>query len=178
MPTEIETLHGFLDAQRRGVLAAVEGLPDDSLRRPVLPSGWTCLGMLQHLTVNERYWLRWAVGGEQIPGTELVDGQCRVALDGMPDQDNDWLVAPEMNAETVLGRYREEAALANLAIADVPVDSPPRQVDPPWVNWFGTGGPTTVRWILLHMIEETAQHLGHLDVVRELLEDEATSAGR
>lgn len=112
MDTEIGTLLAFLSKQRRGVLEIVDGLSDESLRRPVLPSGWTCLGMFQHLTVNERYWLRWAVGGEQIPGTTVVDGRCQVILNDMADVDNDWLVAPELSAAMVLGRYRDEITSA------------------------------------------------------------------
>ncbi len=174
MTTEVEALVDFLDRQRRRVLDIVDGLSDDALRRPVLPSGWNCVGMFQHLTVNERYWLRWAVGGEQIAGTAIVDGQCQVVLDDMADVDNDWLVAPHLTPETIIGRYRDETEMANLAIAGVPLDGPPRQVDPPWGDWFSS--PIDVRWILLHMIEETAQHAGHLDVVREVLDDQTASS--
>lgn len=175
MDPEIGALLSFLTKQRRGVLEIVGGLSEESLRRPVLPSGWTCLGMFQHLTVNERYWLRWAVGGEQIPGTAIVDGQCQVILDDMADIDNDWLVAPQLSAATVLQRYREETASADRALIDVSLDDPPRNVDPPWEVWYGSGGPVTARWIILHMIEETAQHAGHLDVVRELLDHRPAS---
>jgi Protein of unknown function (DUF664) len=160
----------FLDMQRTGVLKILDGLSDEALRIPVLPSSWTCLGMLQHLTLNERYWFRWAAGGEEIPGTEVVDGRCQVVLEDMPDPDDEWLVAAKLSADTMRTRYRDEVAKANAAIADADLDDPPRHHDE-WWGMFGDGA-VNVRWIILHMIEETAQHAGHLDVVRELLEDQ------
>jgi hypothetical protein len=175
MASERESLTQFLDLQRRGVLRIVEGLPEDSLRRPMVPSGWNCLGMVQHLTLNERYWFRWAMGGEEIPGTEVVDGHCRVVLEDMVDPDDEWLVAPQVRADTVLSRYRDEFAKADLAIAKVGLDAPPRQADD-WWSVFGEG-VITLRWVMLHMIEETAQHAGHLDIVRELLEDQTDAVG-
>jgi len=148
-----------LNDQRNGVLAVVEGLADDALRRPVLPSGWHCLGLFQHLTINERYWMRWAVGGEQIP----------MHYDDMVD--NDWVVAPGLDAETVFGRYRADVEAANEVISSIPFSDAPRNVDPNWDVWFRRTGPVdSVRWIVLHMIEETARHAGHLDAVRELLD--------
>lgn len=176
MATELATLLRFLDQQRRAALTTVERLAEDDLRRPVLPSGWTCLGMLQHLTVNERYWLRWAAAGEQIPGTSVEDGRCQVVLDDMADVDNDWVVAPHLSAEIVIGRYRDEVERSNAALASTTPDSPPGQRDPAWNTWYTDGGPTEVRWIALHMIEETARHAGHLDVVRELLDSRTAPA--
>jgi uncharacterized damage-inducible protein DinB len=56
---EREALLTWLRAQREHVLQAVDGLPDEALRRPVLPPGWTCLGLVQHLTLDvERFWVR------------------------------------------------------------------------------------------------------------------------
>ena len=169
MASEREALVGCLEMQRTGVLRIVEGMSDDALRSAVLPSGWTCLGMVQHLTVNERYWFRWGVAGEEIVGTEVVDGRCRVVLDDMPDPSDEWIVAPHLNPRTVLARYREEVAAANGAIAKAALDAPPRNSDDWWAD-FGEG-TVNLRWIILHMIEETAQHAGHLDIVRELIED-------
>jgi hypothetical protein len=69
-------------------------------------------------------------------------------------------VAPELTAATVLDRYRDETASADRILVDVALDDPPRNVDPQWNLWYGSGGPDTARWIILHMIEETAQHAG------------------
>jgi hypothetical protein len=170
MASERDTLVSFLEMQRTGVLKILDGLSEEALRFPMLPSAWTCLGLLQHLTLNERYWFRWAVGGQEIPGTEVVDGSCQVVLDDMPDPDNEWLVSPRLSADTVKTRYRDETSEANAAIAGAGLDDPPRNQDG-WWAMFGDG-TVDVRWIILHMIEETAQHAGHLDIVRELLDDQ------
>ena len=106
------------------------------------------------------------MGGELPAGTEVVDGHCRVVLEDMPDPDNEWLVADRLSAETVLGRYRSEIELANAAIAQARIDAPPAQTDDWWGGVLGEG-TVDVRWILLHMIEETARHLGHIDILRE-----------
>ena len=65
MDPEAELLRDFLDQQRNHVLGILEGLDDEQLRRPVLPSGWNCLGMIKHLALaDEHYWFRSVVGGE------------------------------------------------------------------------------------------------------------------
>jgi Protein of unknown function (DUF664) len=170
MASEREALLGCLDMQRTGVLRILDGLSEEALNSPVLPSAWTCLGMLQHLTLNERYWFRWAVGGQDLPGTEVVDGRCHIVLEDMPDPANEWLVAPQLSADTVRTRYRNEIDHANAAIVEAGMDDLPRHYDGWWVM-FGEN-TVNVRWIILHMIEETAQHAGHLDIVRELVENQ------
>ena len=63
MEPEAELLRDFLDQQRNHVLGILEGLTDEQLRRPVLPSGWNCLGMVRHLALaDEHYWFRCVVG--------------------------------------------------------------------------------------------------------------------
>ena len=62
---EVEALLACLDSQREHVLGILDGLDEASLRRPVLPSGWSCLGLVQHLAVDvERFWFRGVVAGE------------------------------------------------------------------------------------------------------------------
>jgi hypothetical protein len=85
----------------------------------------------------------------------------------MPD-DNEWLVPAALSAQTVLARYRQEVEHANAAITQAGLDASPRNSDDWWAA-FGEG-TVNVRWLILHMIEETAQHAGHLDIVRELID--------
>ena len=141
-----------LNAQRAHVLGILEGLSDEQLRTPVLPSGWTCLGMLKHLALSdEHYWFRCIVGGEP--------------LDFFPEGERaDWLVDPSESAESVLARYRDEIERANVIIEATPLDAPPAQRD----DWWGEWDVPDLRFILLHVIAETVCHAGHLDVVREL----------
>ncbi len=71
---ESTTLRASLNAQRDHVLGILEGLDEDALRRPVLPSRWTCLGLVRHLALDvERFWFRGVVAGEQ---TVIASAPC------------------------------------------------------------------------------------------------------
>jgi len=150
---ETKTLLNFLNGQRRHVLGILDGLTDEALRRPVLPSGWTCLGMVRHLALDvERFWFRAVIAGQQV---ELESG------------DGAWQVSDDTPAEAVLGLYRQEIELANAIIAATPPDA-----DATWwpVEIFGDQPAQEMREIALHVIAETACHAGHLDAVRELID--------
>lgn len=176
MSAEHQDLLDALATVRRAVVRAVRGLDEEQARRVVLPSGWYPLGLVQHLTMNERYWLRWAVGGETIPGTSFVDGRLQVVLEDK-DDDDEWAVPPHLDGATVLARYEAEAALADRAVAACDLDGPPRQFDPVWREWYGEGASAlTARQFVLHLIGETGQHAGHAQVVRELLDADAREA--
>lgn len=155
MATEMDDLIGALNAQRRHVLTAIGGLTDEQLRRPVLPSGWSCLGMLKHLALgDEYYWFRSIIGGETI-------------LE-FPEPDGDWLIGEHDTADDIIAQYRQEISAADAVLATVEPGDSPRQRDPLWDEW-GIDFPT-VRYIVLHMVTETACHAGHLDATRELLD--------
>ena len=145
-----------LASQRRHVLGILEGLTDEQLRRPVLPSGWSCLGMIKHLALSdEHYWFRCVMGGEP--------------LDYFPEGANaDWQVPPEESAESVFALYREEIERADAVLASTGLDDPPRQPGPTWTEW-GMEFPD-LHTVLLHVVVETAVHAGHLDAVRELID--------
>src|ERR1700760_1858148 len=65
MDHETELLQRFLDEQRHHVLGILEGLTEEQLTRPLLPSGWHCLGLVKHLALaDEHYWFRCVVAGE------------------------------------------------------------------------------------------------------------------
>lgn len=73
-----------LDGQRHHVLTQLEGLSEEQLHRPVLPSGWSCLGLVRHLTLSdERYWFGVVVAGEPLDfWPEGENGDVRELLDG------------------------------------------------------------------------------------------------
>lgn len=145
-----------LNGQRRHVLEQLEGLTDDQLRRPVLPSGWSCLGLVRHLTLSdERYWFEAVMAGG--------------GLDFWPEGPNgDWLVAPDEPAEQVLDAYRAAIANTDTIIASFALDDPPLRPEPWWAE-HGLSFPD-LRTIIVHHLVETATHAGHLDAVRELLD--------
>ena len=154
---EVAALLAALDAQRAHVLAAVDGLDDEQLRRPVLPSGWTCLGLVRHLTLDdERFWFRAVVAGERAVIDELAPGS--------PEA---WDVPEGTSTREVLDAYRHEVGLANAIVTATPADAAPAW----WPEGqFGDFRLETVREVLLHVITETACHAGHLDAVREMLD--------
>lgn len=150
---ELDALLAQLRAQRAHVLGALDGLSEEDLRRPVLPSGWSCLGLVQHLAVDvERFWFRAVVAGESV---ELLTG-----ADG-------WTVGAEVPAAEVLDLYREECRLADAVLAATPLDA-----EPAWwpEDLAQVMAPRVLRRTVLHVIVETATHAGHLDAVRELLD--------
>jgi Protein of unknown function (DUF664) len=131
MSDETRVLLQFLDTERDHVLGILEGLSEEQLRRPVLPSGWNCLGLVKHLALaDEHYWFRSVVGGE--------------SFDFFPQGLNaEWQVDPGESAEDVFSLYRNEIKRANAIITTTPLDMAPRQPDPHWGELGGAGSPTS-----------------------------------
>ncbi|MFF3696973.1 DinB family protein [Streptomyces sp. NPDC002221] len=153
---EIRALLKALDAQRRHVLGILDGLDAQALRRPVLPSGWQCLGLVQHLTLDvERFWFRAVVAGDED------------VIRSLPSGDEAWIVPPLVPAADVLDAYRREAEIAN----DISAAGAPETALAWWPrDLFGEPHLHTLRDVLLHVITETACHAGHLDAARELID--------
>jgi uncharacterized damage-inducible protein DinB len=153
---ERETLEAFLDYYRETVLWKVSGMSDQDLRKVIVPSGWSPLGMVKHLAYVERNWFRVRLGGEEglpVPWTD-------------EDPDADFRVEPEEATEDILAFYQNACGRSRSIAASISLDDLA-------VNWPADRPPEkrpTLRWILVHMIEETARHAGHLDVVRELID--------
>lgn len=156
MTDERSRLLRSLQTQRRHIFAQLDGLDDQQLRASTLPSGWSCLGLLRHLTLSdERYWFESVVGGGPI--------------DYWPEGDNaDWVVGADESAEAVLEAYREAAAASDALIEATALDTPPASPEQ-WWEQAGMSFPDP-RSVLLHVITETATHAGQLDAHRELLD--------
>ncbi|MEV1020295.1 DUF664 domain-containing protein [Streptomyces sp. NPDC050264] len=154
---EIRALLAALHGQRRHILGILEGLDADALHRPALPSGWNCLGLVQHLALDvERFWFQAVFRGDR----DVIG-----SLAGIEDA---WQVAPGTSPDAVLARYRAETELADAVVtaaatADAPLAWWPRDL-------FGEPHLHTLRDLLLHVVTETACHAGHLDAARELLD--------
>jgi uncharacterized damage-inducible protein DinB len=154
-----QTLLHFLDAQRASVIAIVEGLGDDDLRKPVVPSGWTPLGLIEHLAGAEYYWFQIiaAGGGSDRPAPEEADESAR---------EDDAPFTTSYSKQEVFGLYRDQCEKANALLASTPLSAAPRgPVHPSLI-----GEIFDLRGVVLHMIEETARHAGHLDIARELID--------
>ncbi|MFF7455408.1 DinB family protein [Kitasatospora sp. NPDC008115] len=146
---EHTTLLAFLDYLRDCVIAKTEGLSDEDARRPGVDSGTSLLWLVRHLTAVELNWFLWAYRG-----------------DGVERWDDD---APSAGDETVAGAvagYRAAVARANEVIAGAA-----EVLDRPGVRSLRPNAEApSMRWLLVHMIEETARHAGHADILRERLD--------
>lgn len=153
---ETDLLLHHLRGQRRHVLSQLDGLDGEQLRRPVLPSGWSPLGLVRHLTLSdERYWFEVVVAGG--------------SLDYWPGgNDADWRVDADEDASTVLEAYRTAARASDAIIGARSLDDAPASPE----SWWAEAGMSfpDVRSVLLHVIVETSVHAGHLDAVRELID--------
>ncbi|MFI6873130.1 DinB family protein [Streptomyces sp. NPDC050400] len=175
---EAAALHHFLRAQRSGALAILEGLTEDQLRTPVLPSGWTPIGLVEHLGHAERHWFQEVARGTAppLPWPAEDSNPANPANPGNPaDPENpaNPLSSEHPTAE-VIAFYRSQCELSDAVLASTPLDARPLGHHDGDLD----DDVTDLRWIVLHMIEETARHLGHLDAARELLDGRTGLAPR
>lgn len=148
-----DLLLDYLAAQRRHVLGIVDGLTEEQLRAAVLPSGWSCMGMLSHLASDiEDFWFTAVVGGEAFD------------VHAAP---NAWHVPDDIPAVRMVDRYRAAIARSDAVIAGTPVGARPAW----WPeDLFGGWRMDDLGEVMLHVIAETACHAGHLDAIREILD--------
>lgn len=144
---ELSTALSFLQFARHCILKKVDGLDDEQLRRPMVASGTSLLGLVRHLTDGETYWFGHHVGGDEALG----------------DVDFAMEVPADRPAVDVIAAYREAAAASDVILTEVgDLDAPVRvPVD---------GQSLSVRWVVAHMTSEIARHAGHADILREQLD--------
>ena len=159
---EAEALTFFLAAQRSSVLAIIDGLDDGQLNRSIVPSGWTLAGMIEHLGDAERAWFEYVVAGESTDDDDLPDG------DAADDAAEVAGFRPRHTAAGAVSYYRARIARSDEILAATRLDA--RPAARPMVDIGIADDVITVRDVVLHMIEETARHAGHLDVARELID--------
>ena len=149
-------LVGWLDMQRALVPWKCEGLSDADAQRPVLPTSpmMTMAGVVSHLRWVEKTWFEVLFLGRPAEGPQFVD----------EPEDADMMVEGVPLAQ-LLEEYDGQCAVSNEIIAAHRLDEVGTHPD------FGAAA-ATLRWMLIHMVEETARHLGHLDAIRELLDGE------
>ena len=155
-----ELLLGYLDYYRSVITRKIEGLAGSDFSRSRVPSGWTPLELVKHLTYMEERWLRWGFMAEQIQSPY-----------GDEDEAGRWQVAPEETAAELIGALhavgeRTRRIVSQAELTDIAARG----------GRFSEGdsGPRpTLGWILMYVLQEYARHAGHLDIARELI-DHAT----
>jgi hypothetical protein len=151
--TEWETLTGMLDFLRATVVHKVSGLTDEQARsRPVPASALTPAGLVKHLTGVERFWF-----GIDFAGLDLAwPWSEQEPHGGFP-------LGPDDTLAGIVAAYVAECERSRAVIADAGLDERAR----------AEGNSFTLRYALTHMIEETARHCGHLDLLRESIDGQA-----
>ena len=155
---ERATLAGFLRDQRLTLELKCAGLDADAMaRRSVPPSTLSLLGLVRHMAEVERAWFRIRADGQDLPWIYCTDDN--------PDGDFDDV--PTADAEADLALFLAECAAADEAIAGLPLEHT--------FHHASRGLDITLRWAVVHVIEEYARHCGHADLIRERV-DGATGA--
>jgi len=150
-------LEAFLDDHRAGIARLVDGLTDEQVRRRLVPSLTTVLGLVKHAAFGERVWFQVA-----------LEGRTRAEV-GIPEElDDSFRLAEDDTVESLVADFRAACEESRAVAARYTLDD----VVPH--NWRG---PLSVRWMLLHLNREYARHLGHGDILREQLLAENPSGG-
>ncbi|MDP9866297.1 MULTISPECIES: DinB family protein [Streptosporangium] len=147
---EKQSLHISLDRHRDVVVWKLDGLDDEQLRRPMTPSGTSLLGLVKHLASVEYGWFCETFGRETEP----------LPFDD-EDENADMRVEPHETTAGIMEFYGRARAAADRVIDGLDLDD---------VGTAWSGETVSMRWVLIHMIEETTRHAGHMDILRELLD--------
>jgi uncharacterized damage-inducible protein DinB len=149
--SEPDVLLRYLHKMRDAVVRTSEGLSDQEQRAPGVPSGTNLLGLIRHLTGVEQHWFVEVFLGEG----EGEDG----------DVDDSMAVPAGVTRRAVVSAYREQCARSDHIIRACPDLSTLARIANP-----GEDRKVSLRMIVAHMIEETARHAGHADILREQID--------
>jgi uncharacterized damage-inducible protein DinB len=154
------TLHRYLRTWRVDLLAKLDGLDEYDARRPLTPTGTNLLGLVKHVaSVQLGYFGE--VFGRPSPRNLPWDAEDA-------ESDADMWAGPEETREQIVELHRFSAEHSDATIDALPLDAPG---EVPW--WPEERRHVTLHQILVHMCVETAQHLGHADILRELIDGSA-----
>jgi hypothetical protein len=146
---EAETLHALLQYQRESLLRKVAGLDEGAARWSPVGSGTSLLWLVSHMADAEVTWVLHRFAGQEAAPAD-AEPPPGGTLDGG-------------TLEAAAGSYRQVWQRVDaVAFAGASLDEPCRRPDP--------GPPVSLRWVLMHLLEETARHAGHADILRELID--------
>ena len=151
---ERTTLDAFLDFYRDAVAAKLRGVSEEDARRRLVPSLTTLGGLVKHLTRVEASWFQRRL--DQVPVDDLP-----LVKSAIEDPDSEFRIDPEDSVEALIARYQDQCARSRETAARYELDH---------VVAHPELGEISLRWIVVHMIEETARHAGHADILREQID--------
>jgi uncharacterized damage-inducible protein DinB len=144
--SERETLLALLQYQRDSLIRKISGVGEEDARTSPVASGTSLLWLLRHMARAESLWILHRFAGHEV----VID---------------DDKVRPEDTVASAVAAYREMWRRTDAVVASTPsLDTPCRDA--------GGEGPVRLRWVLMHLLEETARHAGHADILRELIDGE------
>jgi uncharacterized damage-inducible protein DinB len=147
---EKTTLLAALQSHRDVMLWKLDGLSDEEIRRPMVPSGTNLIGLVKHLANAEYGWFCETFGRPTEALTDISE-----------DPEADMRAAEGEATADIVAFYRRAWAAADAAILELPLEAT-------GTSYAGT--TVSLRWVLVHMIEDAVRHAGHADILRELLD--------
>lgn len=154
---ELQQLCAFLDFLRATVLWKAEGLDREQLSRQYPPSTLTLGGLLNHLALVEDNWFQVRFAG-------LPDREPWASVDWKADPDYEFRTAADLDPDELRQRYLDACARSREIVGRA------ESLDQLAVKAWPDGRHCDLRWILIHMIEETGRHAGHADLIRESID--------
>ena len=143
----------YLDYFRSRLVSKLYALPAGALRQSMLPSGWTPIELLKHLRFVERRWLEWGFEGRQVP-------------DPWGDRVGDrWHAGDDETLDDLVSALAAQARRSRAVIEGHDL----AEIGQPGERWDGAD-PATLERICFHLLQEYARHVGHLDIVCELID--------
>lgn len=139
----------FLDEHRRELNGCLDGLTEEQVRRSLVPSRTTLLGLVKHATFVEKVWFDEAV---------TCRSRAEIGIPATPDES--FIIDDSDTIATVQRAHREACQASRRATSSLGLDD---------VVHGNRRGPLPLRWVYLHMLRELAQHCGHADILREQL---------
>ena len=154
--SERATLCEFLDYQREALIGKLQSLTEEQTRMTPTASALSLLSLIKHSAIWERRWFQIIVAGRSYPGEwpEAPDVESG-------ELDATFRLTDEDTIETVVDDYREQIVASNEILGSIDLDARCVRSDKVDEN---------VRWVAVHMIEETARHAGHADIIRETID--------
>jgi uncharacterized damage-inducible protein DinB len=156
---EREALLAFLSQQRDALRYASQGLTDEQARSQPSASALCVGGLIKHAAQVERAWVSY-----------LTEGDTSVFAPGEEQYTDGFRLVEGETLADVIAFSGEQAALTEKVVTERPDLGAPLPATEDVVPWIPAGLVWTPRWILLHLIEETARHAGHADIIRESID--------
>ena len=142
----------FLDEHRAALNGCLDALTEEQVRRQLVPSRTTLLGLVKHATFVEKVWFEEAATGRS---------RAEIGIPATPDES--FILDEDDTIATVQRAHREACEASRRATASLELDD---------MVQGNRRGPLPLRWVYLHVLRELAQHCGHADILREQLVDE------